>query len=107
MTVCHCLVAGVLILLQQQQQKQQQQLNLSWEPERMPEVVLNVEMACGGCSGAVERVLSKLPGTLGQCVSTDRRWLLARHGCVLWPRALPSHASAAADVMLQAWTHLT
>eukprot|EP00616_Rhizochromulina_sp_CCMP1243_P007487 CAMPEP_0118965396 /NCGR_PEP_ID=MMETSP1173-20130426/2975_1 /TAXON_ID=1034831 /ORGANISM="Rhizochromulina marina cf, Strain CCMP1243" /LENGTH=77 /DNA_ID=CAMNT_0006914009 /DNA_START=13 /DNA_END=246 /DNA_ORIENTATION=- len=25
-------------------------------------VVLNVEMTCGGCSGAVTRILSKLPG---------------------------------------------
>jgi copper chaperone CopZ len=28
----------------------------------MPEVVLDVEMACSGCSGAVERVLKKLEG---------------------------------------------
>jgi copper chaperone CopZ len=28
----------------------------------MPQVVLNVEMACAGCSGAVERVLKKLEG---------------------------------------------
>jgi hypothetical protein len=31
----------------------------------MPEVVLNVEMACSGCSGAVERVLKKLEGAAG------------------------------------------
>lgn len=28
----------------------------------MPDVVLDVEMACSGCSGAVERVLKKLEG---------------------------------------------
>lgn len=30
--------------------------------DTMPEVVLNVDMACSGCSGAVERVLKKLEG---------------------------------------------
>lgn len=38
-------------------------------PIRRQQVVLNVEMACSGCSGAVERVLQKMPGALQCCVS--------------------------------------
>lgn len=29
---------------------------------RMPEVVFNVQMSCGGCSGACTRILQKLDG---------------------------------------------
>ena len=40
----------------------------------MPEVVLRVAMSCGGCSGAVERILKKAEGE-----PPGRRRQSARH----------------------------
>jgi copper chaperone len=37
-------------------------------------------MACGGCSGAVERVLSKLPGVESYEVSLEKQTAVVRGG---------------------------
>lgn len=44
-------------------------------------------MACGGCSGAVERVLSKLPGVESFEVSLEKQTAVAR-GAALVPAAV-------------------
>jgi hypothetical protein len=61
------------------------------------QVVLNVAMACSGCSGAVERVLKKLPGA---CMHTNmHQWYVQQqhpftpHSLLLLP--------------LQAWSRMT
>lgn len=42
------------------------------------EVVLKVEMACSGCSGAVERVLQKLAGVESFDVSLEKQQVVVR-----------------------------
>ncbi|GBF92908.1 copper transport protein ATX1-like [Raphidocelis subcapitata] len=42
------------------------------------EVVLNVEMACSGCSGAVERVLKKMAGVQTFDVSLEKQRVVVR-----------------------------
>lgn len=45
------------------------------DPRAAPQVHLKVEMACSGCSGAVERVLKKMEGVSGESVvAGDRLW---------------------------------
>lgn len=44
----------------------------------MTEVVLKVEMACSGCSGAVERVLAKMPGVDSYDVSLEKQQVVVR-----------------------------
>jgi copper chaperone len=49
--------------------------------------VLKVDMACGGCSGAVERILSKLPGVESYEVSLEKQTVRVR-GAALTPEAV-------------------
>ncbi|KAI8470230.1 MAG: putative copper chaperone [Monoraphidium minutum] len=42
------------------------------------EVVMKVEMACSGCSGAVERVLSKLAGVDSFDVSLEKQQVVVK-----------------------------
>lgn len=44
----------------------------------MPEVVLDVEMACSGCSGAVERVLKKLEGVESYDISLEKQKVVVK-----------------------------
>lgn len=55
--------------------------------ENPTQVVLKVEMACGGCSGAVERVLTKLDGVESFEVSLEKQTAIAR-GAALVPAAV-------------------
>ncbi|KIY96157.1 copper chaperone, partial [Monoraphidium neglectum] len=42
------------------------------------EVVLKVDMACSGCSGAVERVLAKLQGVDSYDVSLEKQQVVVK-----------------------------
>eukprot|EP00775_Hariotina_reticulata_P010572 gene10572-10731_t len=44
----------------------------------MAEVVLKVEMACSGCSGAVERVLKKMEGVESYDISLEQQKVVVR-----------------------------